>query len=87
MVTAESKMTTGTEKQSTSKQDIRQTFQWFKQHITQILEAYDRTVVNASSIEAAEIQIVAFGRLLILKLTETFPNLKEELIEPLKATI
>ena len=62
--------------------DPRQTFSWFKKHMSQILEAYERTIQNASSIDSAEIQVVAFGRLLITKLTEIFPNLKDEILRP-----
>ena len=53
--------------------DPRETFKWFKQHITQIMDAYERTVTSTSTMQAAEMQIVAFGRLLLLKLTEVFP--------------
>lgn len=35
--------------------DPRQTFSWFKKHMSQILEAYERTISNASSIDSAEI--------------------------------
>lgn len=62
--------------------DPRQTFSWFKKHMSQILEAYERTIQNASSIDSAEIQVVAFGRLLITKMTEIFPNLKDEILKP-----
>lgn len=48
----------------------------------QVIDAYDKTVPNASSVSAAEIQIVAFARLIILKLTELFPNLKDDFFEP-----
>ena len=35
--------------------DLRQTFTWFKKHMSQILEAYERTISNASSTDSAEI--------------------------------
>ena len=35
--------------------DPRQTFPWFKKHTSQILEAYERTITNASSVDSAEI--------------------------------
>ena len=66
-----------------SNKDVRQNFQSFKQNIIQILEAYERTVSHASSIESAEIQVVAFGRLLVTKMNETFPNLKDDIFGPL----
>ncbi len=61
-----------TDRQSNAAKDPRDTYKWFKQHISQIMEAYERTVSNTATIEAAEMQIVAFGRLLLLKLTEVF---------------
>lgn len=62
--------------------DPRITFTQFKKHMTQILEAYERTITNAQSIDSAEIQVVAFGRLLITKMTDVFPNLKDEILGP-----
>ena len=50
--------------------------------MSQILDAYERTITNASSVDSAEIQVVAFGRLLITKMSEVFPNLKDEILKP-----
>jgi len=58
--------------------DPKQMFQWFKsQFMVQILEAYERSVMSATTTADAETHIVAFGRLVITKLTEVFPNLKD----------
>ena len=68
---------------STKKQDIRSIFPKFKAQVVQLLDVYEGPVMKAATVEEATSQVSTFGKLLILKLLEFYPNLKDSFIESL----